>query len=150
MLHFKYTNFHHLIKISGNYHYRFYLFYFILMLIFLTSTSSSQVYSNLEAKEILYDLGVSPLNIIENVKIIKVKPGLIEGFNGGYPRKIYKFVNEDDIILLKGATAYETEEGEILIIADYLFISAVLIKLDNRWYLIVGRTLYDIVNFLVE
>lgn len=148
MLRLKHSDFCH--KDSEVYHYRFYLFYVVFLLIFLNSFSFSQIYSNLEARRILHGLGVSSVNIIENVKVIKVTPGVIEGFDGGSHRRIFEVINEDDIILLDGATLYKTGGGEIIIKADRIFISAVLMKLDNRWHLIVGRTLDDIINFLAD
>lgn len=118
----------------------------------------TQVFTNFNARAVLYEMGVRPEDIIENVKIIRVTAGTIQGFDvnmtedesiGVPSHVIYDFIREDNIILLKGASGYVAENGEIIITADYIYISAVRVKIGFEKYLVVGQSLKDIADFLL-
>lgn len=111
--------------------------------------TAAQFYSSFEAKRFLRDMGASYGDFIENAETIIVENGEIEGHGGiSVDLPILAFVSEQDVILLDGASGYVTNSGRIFIEADTLHISAVVLPIRGRDYLIVGESLADIANWL--
>jgi hypothetical protein len=110
-----------------------------------------QVYSNSAAKAKLREWGIFSSKIIEDAETIVVESGEITR-DGGLciSLPIFEFVNQDNIVLLRGASGYIASNGKIIIEAELLYISAIVIRINNRKYLIVGQSLKDIVNYLLE
>ncbi|NJL71777.1 MAG: hypothetical protein HC888_09230 [Candidatus Competibacteraceae bacterium] len=111
----------------------------------------AQVSTDYEAKSLLRDWGVYSSRIIENAERIIIESGSIEGEGGMcISLPILYFVQENDIVLLNGASGYRTKRGTIVIEADLLNISGVVININGRTYFIVGKSLKDIVNYLTR
>ena len=125
---------------------------FILLLFLMTFSQVSlfsQVTTNYEAKTQLMEWCVYSSNIIENAETITIESGRIEASGGiSVSLPILDFIYENQVILLNGASGYKTAKGTIIIEADLLYISAVVINANGRKYLVVGQSLKDIVNYL--
>jgi hypothetical protein len=128
---------------------RFYLLLFFM--VFLQLPLFSQVTTNYEAKDQLREWGVYSSKIIENAETITIESGQIKASGGiSVSLPILDFIYENQIILLTGASGYKTAKGTIIIEADLLYISAVVINVNGKKYLVVGQSLRDIVNYLLK
>jgi len=127
-------------------------YFLLLLLTFLLPLSiSSQVATNYEAKTQLMEWGVYSSKIIEDAETITIESGQIKASGGiSVSLPILDFIYENQIILLTGASGYKTAKGTIIIEADLLYISAVVINTNGRKYLVVGQSLKDIVNYLLK
>ena len=111
----------------------------------------SQVSTNFSAKQQLRDWGVYSTKMIENAEQIIIEGGSITPEGGiSVDLPILQFIGQDQIVLLAGASGYITPRGTIVIEADLLYISAVVITLGRQTYLVVGQDLKAIVNWLLD
>lgn len=112
--------------------------------------AGAQVRTDSEARSVLREWGISSSKWIQNAQQIIVSPGRIEPRGGiSIDLPILEFVRRDQIILLQGASGYVERNGTIVIRADILNISAVVIGRGTGRRLIVGRSLRDIVNWII-
>jgi hypothetical protein len=124
---------------------------FVLIINSILSIGYTQIYSNYEAKDYLRKWGVSSSKIIEDAEIITIDSGSISGEGGlCLSLPILEFINQNQIVLFDGASGYITKKGTIVIEAESLYISAVVINIENKKYFVVGKSLKDIVNNLLE
>jgi hypothetical protein len=120
-----------------------------LGMIFLLNGLYGQIYSDFEAKSALRDWGVFSSNIIENAEIIIINGSEITGIGGmciSLPILVY--INENEVITLNGSTMYITDGGRIVIEADLMSISGIIIRINGKKYFIVGKSLRDIANYI--
>lgn len=127
------------------------IFLVLVILTILPMYLSAQVSTNFAAKTQLREWGVYSSKIIEDAETITIESGQIKASGGiSVSLPILEFIYENQIILLAGASGYKTQKGTIIIEADLLYISAVVINVSGRKYLIVGQSLKDIVNYLLK
>ncbi|HGJ65652.1 TPA: hypothetical protein ENS27_09710 [bacterium] len=127
------------------------IFLVLVILAILPMYLSAQVTTNFAAKTQLREWGVYSSKIIEDAETITIEFGQIEASGGiSISLPILDFIDESQIILLNGASGYKTNKGTIIIEAYLLYISAVVINVSGRKYLIVGQSLKDIVNYLLR
>lgn len=101
--------------------------------------------------EALENLKVYRGNIIDKAQVIKVKGFEIAGFGGiclGIP--IFAVIQERNIIPLAGIRGKKYEDGTLEIKSDAYFISGVVVEAGGVKYLVLGRSLDAIVDFLYE
>ncbi|MHB8132030.1 MAG: hypothetical protein ACYDEX_23970 [Mobilitalea sp.] len=128
-----------------------FIFLVFVVLLFIPAILYSQVSTNYDAKSKLRDWGVYNYKIIENAETITIESSQIKASGGiSISLPILDFINENQIVLLNGASGYKTNKGTIIIEADLLYISAVVINISGRKYFIVGQSLKDIVNYLLR
>jgi len=126
-------------------------FVMILLLLTISSISFSQVYTDLEAKRVLRELGISSSKIIHDAEVIVILPGEIRGVGGlSIDLPILDFITNDQIILLNGVSGYVTKRGVIIIEADLLYVSGVVFSSGIKKYFIAGSSLKDIANYLIK
>jgi len=126
------------------------IYIMLIIIIFVQFPLYSQVITDTEVQKQLRQWGVESSDTIENAKTIIIEFGKIKPQGGiSISLPILEFINKDQIILLRGASGYITSKGTIVIEAQLLYISAVVISIKGNKYLIVGESLKDIVNYLL-
>jgi len=124
--------------------------YLLILLFFSVNQTFGQVSTEFEARQQLRKLGITSSKIIENAETITVRNGTITGTGGiTFSLPIYEYIEWNDIFIQQGAATSYIDKNDVIINADVLYISAVVIKRDNRKYLLVGKKLKDIVNILL-
>ena len=121
--------------------------YILIILFFPLNQSFGQVSTEFEAKQQLKKMGVTSSKIIENAEIITVESGIITGTGGiTISLPIYEFIDYNNIIIQRSVATSYMEKNNVIIKSTSLYISAIVIKKNNRKYLFVGKNLRDIVN----
>ena len=121
--------------------------YILILLFFPLNQSFGQVSTEFEAKQQLKKKGVTSSKIIENAEIITVESGIITGTGGiTISLPIYEFIDYNNIIIQRSVATSYMEKNNVIIKSTSLYISAIVIKKNNRKYLFVGKNLRDIVN----
>lgn len=122
-----------------------------LGIFFIGKYGISQVYSDLEAKAILNELGISSSKMIRDADLIIVVKNQIAGVGGlCIDLPILDFIKDDQIVLLPGVEGFVTKKGSIIIEGSYLYVSAVIHRVGLKKYLIAGPSLKDIANYLLK
>jgi hypothetical protein len=122
----------------------------LFLFIFSFQNVLSRVHTDWEAKNKLREWNVFSTHIIENVEIIIIHNNQIQSHGGiGINLPVFASISENNIILLRGASGFKTRKRTI-IEADFMHISAVIININRSQYLVVGQSLRDIVNYLLE
>jgi len=120
---------------------------FVLLLIGFSFCHARFIYTDFEAKQFLREYGAKYSDFISDAKII-ISDGLQVKGTGGIciDLPIYACISPENIILLNGASGYKTNSGSVVMEADYLSISAVVIGK----YLVVGQSFKDIANYVIS
>ena len=124
---------------------------YLLILFFISYNQLfAKVSTEFEAKQYLRKLGVTSSKIIDKAEMITVESGKITGTGGiTVSLPIYDFIVHNNIIIQRGAATSYIDKNNVIINADAIFISAIVIKRDNRKFLLIGKNLRDIVNLLL-
>ena len=112
----------------------------------------AQVKNDYEAKSLLAQKGVSPLEIIDKAEFIIIKQGQIRPYGGNPNSPIMVQIQPKQVVCLPGTGDYVTPNRTVFIEGDNfgIYLSGVVVGSGMQRGFIVGRSLTDIVNFLLR